>query len=383
MERTILHINVIHFYVTAACIQAPRLTGYPVAVLAPGARQVLLDVSSKAWEAGVNRGMTFEAARRLCPDLVTVDPTPTLYNRIERTLFNQACSLSPLVERAGPGHVFVDLTGTRRLFGDSAGVADRVHSAIRDTCRIEPAVGIGSNMLVSKIATRVIKPTGVCSVIPGCEEEFMAPLPLTLLPGIETRLLDQLLQFNLHLIRDLTRIPPDMLASAIGPEAFTITKQARGIDQTPVRGADQPAPSITEHVTLSEQTNDDARIRGALFHLVASAGSKVRALGLAIGAVRLQLQYADGMTASRRVAIRPPVSGDLSLYERCCPVLGRIFTRRVRIADLTLECTDLTFPYGQLDLFDNTEREEHLMAAIDVIRKNHGRGAIRFWGRER
>ena len=373
----------IHFYVTAACIQAPRLTGYPVAVLAPGSRRVLLDVSSKAWEAGVNRGMTFEAARRLCPDLVTVDPTPALYNRIERTLFNQACTLSPLVERAGPGHVFVDLTGTRRLFGDTAKVADRVRAAIRDACRIEPAVGIGSNMLVSKIATRVIKPTGVCTVIPGCEEEFMAPLPLTLLPGIEGHLLDQLLQFNLHLIRDLTRIPPDILASAIGSEAFTITNQARGIDLTPVRGVDQPAPSITEQITLAEQTNDDAFVKSALFHLVASAGERVRAMGLAIGAIRLLLRYADGLTASRRQMIRPPVSGDLSLYDRCCRVLEKLFARRVRLADLTLECTDLTFPYGQMDLFDNTEREEHLMAALDVIRKNHGRNAIRFWGRER
>jgi len=382
MEHTILHINITHFYVAVACTQAPRLGGYPLAIRAPGSRRILLDVSSEAWEAGVNRGMTFEAAKRLCPELLLLDPTPSMYDRIEKTLFDQACHLSPLVERAGPGHLFIDLTGTQRLFGGAADVADRVRIGIRERCRIEPVVGIASNRLVSKIATRVIKPRGLCTVIPGCEEEFMAPLPLVFLPGLEMRQLEQLLQFNLHLIRDLTRIPAKTLATVLGPAAYGIHRQARGIDRTPIRGIDQPLPSVVETITLAEQTNDDTLLAGALFHIVTQAGAKVRAMGFAVGKVRLVIRYADGASSYRSAAIRPPLSGDLSLYERCALLLQKAFTRRVRLTDMTLECTELSFPWGQLDLFAQTEREEQLMKALDSIRGNFGRTAIRFWGRE-
>lgn len=383
MERTILHINVTHFHVAVACMQAPKLDGYPIAVRSPGSRRVLLDISPEAWEAGVSRRMTFEAAKRICPDLVLVDPVPSLYERIEKALFDRACFLSPLVERAGPGHLFVDLTGTRRLFGGAADVADRMRAEIRESCSIDPAVGVAANRLVSKIATRVIKPRGLCTVIPGCEKEFMAPLPLTILPGIEVCQLEQLLQFNFRLVRDLTRIPSATLATAIGPAAFDIHRQARGIDRTPVRGIRQPVPVVAESVSLAEQTNDDTRIAGALFHVTSRAAARVRSKGLAVGRVMLDIQYADGVSASRNMAVRPPVSGDLSLYGCGNRLLKKTFTRRVRLAGLTVECSDLTFPYGQIDLFAQTEREEHLMSALDEIRGSYGSEAIRFWGRER
>jgi hypothetical protein len=50
---------------------------------------------------------------------------------------------------------------------------------------------------------------------------------------------------------------------------------------------------------------------------------------------------------------------------------------------LILECNDLTFPYGQVDLFLDTEREENLMSALDSIRGSFGENAIRFWGRQK
>jgi len=383
MNRTVLHINIVNFYVSVTCLQSPRLCGYPVAITAPGAGRTLLDISSEAWKSGVSRGMNAATARRLCPDLVFLDPDPSLYEKVEKTLFTHACRLSPQVETAGPGHLFVDLTGTGRLLGGVDDVADRLRKEIRDTCRIEPVVGIGSNRLVSKVATRVVKPYGLCTVIPGCEEEFMAPLPLGLLPGVDVRQIEQLLQFNLHLVRDLTRIPAKTLATAIGPAAFAIASLARGIDQTPVQMVGEPQPVVREEILLAEQTNSITILSAVLFTIVSKAAEKVRAMGLAVGAVCVRYRYADGATVMRRVSVAPPLSGDLSLFDYVLLLFKKSITRRVRIAEIAIECSELTFPYGQLDLFAQTEREEHLMSALDSIRSSFGRSAIKFWGRER
>ena len=63
---------------------------------------------------------------------------------------------------------------------------------IKQQCSFDCTAGLATNRLVSKIATRVIKPTGLCTVLSGCEEDFMSPLPVSFLPGLEQRYLEQL-----------------------------------------------------------------------------------------------------------------------------------------------------------------------------------------------
>lgn len=381
MERTILHINVINFYVAVARSMNSELVGYPVAVRACGSKKVLLDVSKEASESGVHRGMNVNAAMRICRDLRVTDPLPSVYDRVERFLFQYASRLSPQTETAGPGHLFIDLTGTRRLLGPAVDVADSARRFIKEECRFDSAIGLAASRLVSKIATRVIKPQGLCTVIQGCEEEFMAPLPVNYLPGIDHHFLKQLLQFNFQLIRDINRIPVQTLATVLGPVAWEICNQARGIDDTPVRQISEPAPSVYETVTLGEPTNNESEIAGALFHIVSRCGAKIRKMGLAAGKVYLNITYADGIRNFRSVRLNPPLSGDLSIYKQCALLLRKLFLRRVRLTDLTVRFSELTFPYGQMDLFMDNQREENLMNAIDTIHQNFGERAIRFWGR--
>lgn len=383
IDRTIIHINIVNFHVAIARIFDPKLAGYPVAVRASGSRRALLDVSSEARDSGVSRGMIVESAKRICPDLVIIDPVPSEYEKVENYLLKRASAFSPLTEPAGPGHLFIDLTGTRRLNGSAVDVADAFRKTIRNECRIDCAVGLAASRLVSKIATRVIKPDGLCTVIGGCEEDFMAPLPVQLLPGLESRIMQQLLQFNLRIIRDLNSIPLKSLASVLGPSAYEISRSAHGIDDTPVRDLVQPAPAVMENITLGEQTNDECEISGALFHLVSRAGARIRKMGLAAGKICVTITYADGTRNSRSVRLLTPARGDLTLYEQCALLLRKLFVRRVRLTELIIEFTELTFPYGQIDLFSDTEREENLMSAIDSIRCSFGENAIKFWGRQK
>ncbi|MEW5804393.1 MAG: hypothetical protein AB1847_20040 [bacterium] len=129
MERRIVHIHIASFYVAVVRASQPGLATYPVAVAAPGnIRRILLDVSSQASQAGVYKGMLLEAARRRCPDLVVLDPAPELYERARAAIVQEAGRVSPKVETAEPGHFFIDLTGTTRLWGVALDAADRLGS---------------------------------------------------------------------------------------------------------------------------------------------------------------------------------------------------------------------------------------------------------------
>ncbi len=382
MERSILHINIVNFFVSVARARDPSLRNRPVAVVSAGAaRRVVIDISGEAFQAGIRRGMTPQAAQRLCRDLLIVPPTPSAYEKVESLLLESASRLSPKAELAGPGHLFVDLTGTRRLLGTPVEVGDRFRKQISLDCLLDSAVGVASNRLVSKVATRVIKPKGLCSVLSGCEEEFMGPLPVTFLPGLDNRILTQLLQFNIRTVQDILLIPPDDLVRALGPAALELSSHARGVDDTPVRDAVLPPPSVRETLTLEEQTNDEHVLACSLFHLVSRAGMRMRGLGYGTGSVRLGINYADGSASAKAATLSPPVQGDLSLYDVVMGLFRRIFTRRVRLSELELEFSDLSFPYGQVDMFVDSTRERQLMGALDEIRKSFGEQSIKFWGR--
>jgi DNA polymerase-4 len=384
MHRQILHLNVVGFQVAVACALEPRLAGAPVAVATAGkARRVVLDVSQQARLAGLRRGMLLDVARRRCPDMRIVDPQPGAGERAQAALVAAAGRLAPGVEPAGPGHVFVDLTGTGRLLGSAVDAAARLRREIARQCGLDAAVGVAANKLVSKVATRVVKPSGLCGVVEGCEENFLAPLPVYLLPGIEAELIRRLLQFNLDTVGDLHGFAPQRLALAIGPAAFEIDRLCRGIDPSPVRPAGAPRPVVCEETVLAEQTNDRAQVRAALLRLLVAAGMRLRSLGLAAHGLALTLTYSDGLQSRRSVNLALPVNGDLSLFAQGERLLTDAYERRVRVSGLGVSLTRLSAPYGQLDLFADTQREENLMAALDAIRGRYKGETIMSYGKMR
>jgi DNA polymerase-4 len=356
MERNIIHINIVSFQIAVARALSPKLRSYPVAVASAGSsRRVLLDVSQQAYEAGIYRGMLADRARRRCPDLVVLNPLPEAYRRASRAVINEAARLSPFVESAGPGHLFIDLTGTERLFGQSIDVGARFRKRVKEHFKLDNAVGVASNKLVSKVATRVI-------------------------PGIDSKVIQQLYQFNLRNINEIHTVPQRSLFQVVGPVAADIYRFSHGVDNVPVRRMKAPAPSIEESCSLTEQTNDDHAVLGELLSLVVRAGMRLRKMGLAACRLRLTITHCDGSQNTRTARLTAPANGDATLFEWFSSLFKALYIRRVRLSSLAIFLNELSYPYGQVDLFDNTAREESLMKALDGVRTRFGPKIVTFWG---
>ncbi len=382
-ERHILHLNIANFFIAVAVALQPRLLSYPVVVATPGsARRILLDVSQKARQAGIYRGMLLDSAKKRCSDLRVLDPCPELYDRAGCAVLGELTKLSPRLEPAGPGHFFVDLTGTDRLWGIALDTADRLKKTILEKFRLSCAVGLARNKLVSKVAARVIKPAGLCEIMAGGEADFMAPLPLSYLPGLDQKIIAMLRQFNLKVIGDLVTFSEETFHEAFGPKAGEIRILAQGVDDTPVREYKAPEPFVQESFVFEGQTNDDRLIEKALFQLVSKAGFQLRKMRLAARKLELAVRYADGVSKKRQLLLKTPICGDLSLFEQFLPLLYSAYTRRIRLSRMVMKLSRLTFPYGQLDLFGKVEKERKLMKALDSIRTKFGPKAITFWGKQ-
>ena len=384
MERHVIHLNVADFAVAVERALDRRLQGRPVIVAPEGvSRATVYDMSEEAYQAGVRKGMALRRAMRLCADVRLLPPHPARYEQAMQTLIRQALPYSPLIEPGeADGHLFVDVTGTGRLFGPPADVAWRLRRRARRELGLKPVWAVAPNKLVAKVATRLVKPDGESIVSAGEEGRFLAPVPLHLVPGIERRDLVRLADFNFRRAGQVAALGPQALEVPFGRRAIDLYEAVRGIDRSPVRSVGQHPPRVVREHAFDEDAQAVSVVEGALYALVENAGRRLRQRCLATRRVAVVLDFSDGRRCARQRTVRPASANDMALFEQARATLDSAWRRRVRIRHLRLVCDRLVFPPVQQDLFptDAARRERHarLVAALDGIRERFGTEAIQF-----
>jgi len=382
-NRSIIHLNIADFAVAVERVVDSRLRHRPVIIAPQGlARAAVYDMSEEAYQAGVRKRMLLRRARRLCRDACILPPHPDRYERAMRALLKKTRPYSPLIETGeDDGHLFVDATGTMRLFGPPIDVAWRLGRQIHTDLGFDPIWSLAPNKLIAKVASRLVKPTGEYVVAAGEEEPFLAPLPLWMLPGIEHRDLLHLQALNLTRAAQVSALSLEQLQIPFGKRARLLYEAVRGIDPSPVLPVAQKPPVIRVDHEFAEDTNAVTALEGALYGLIEQVGAQLRHRRLATRHLCIVLDYTDGLRHTRHAAVRTATANDTTLFERARKLLSRTWVRRVRIRHLRLICDRLVFPPAQLDLFADQRRRQqkhdNLVAAIDRIRACFGHDAVR------
>jgi DNA polymerase-4 len=379
-ERAVIHLNVADFAVAVERTTDSRLKGRPV-IIAPGGgvRAVVYDMSDEAYQNGVRKGMALNRAMRCCRDASVLPPHHDRYERAMADLLKCALPYSPLIESTDhKGHLFVDVTGTNKLFGPPPDVALRIRKAMRASMGFDPIWSVAPNKLVAKIATRLVKPIGEYIVCPGEEEDFLSPVPVNLIPGIEPADLKKLQEFNMTCAGHVAAWSVDQLEVVFDRRSRDLHDAVRGIDLSPVSPAGCRHPAVRYDHEFGDHTNDTDMVKSALYRLIEKAGALLRKQRLAARQIRLIIDYSDGRRTTRQAPARPATANDFSLFVAAELALERAWTRRTRIRSICLQCDRLTFPPAQLELFADpkTEKTGNLFYALDMVRSKFGQSAI-------
>jgi DNA polymerase-4 len=382
MDRAIIHVNVADFAVAVERAVDRRLSGRPVVVAAEGAlRAAVYDMSEEAYRCGVRKGMPLACARRLCRDARVVPPHPARYEQAMRALLAQAVPFSPRIEAGETdGHLFVDATGTGRLFGPPADVAARLRRQVLGVIGLEPVWSVAPNKLVAKVATRLVKPDGEAVVRPGDEGAFLAPVPLHLLPGVERGDLARLREFNLARAGEVAALQLEELQVPFGSRAMALYEAVRGVDPSPVLPVGGTPPRAAADHEFGTDTNDAAELERALYGLIERVGAELRIRRRAARRVAVTLDYSDGVRCIRQAAAQPATANDIALFEIAGRVLALAWARRVRVRRVRLSCDRLVFPPAQMELFPADtaacDRRERIVGALDTVRRRFGSDAL-------
>jgi DNA polymerase-4 len=383
MLRNILHLDIRNFCIALERQRQPALRDWPV-VIAPGrGRTVVQAVSPEAKQEGIYPGMGVARAQRRCRRLNILPPDFSFYRQVQEQVITSLGTFSPLVEPVGLGHFFIDITGTRRLWGTLLDTADRMRRLVSRDFQLHTAVGLASNKLVSRVAAKVIRIQELCDVFPGVESSFLAPLRVSLLPGVgevtTTRLLAEL---NLQTVGELAVVAPVLLDGVFGAAGQRLRRMAMGEDSSPVV-TPRTVPTILEEIQLPKDDNRRSRLSGHLYGLVEGLGRQLRSQNRCPGELTLTVTYADGAQARTRERFSAAGSEfhlNSVLYGAALRLFDRTVQRRLRIRRLALSAAYLQSPIGQLALFpwddSHSGKETKLLQAMDHIRDRYGNGAL-------
>ncbi len=381
-SRAVVHLNVADFAVAVERLVDGGLKDRPVVIAPDGAaRAVVHDMSEESYQAGIRKGMPLKRARRICRDARILPPHPDRYERAMRELFREVLPYSPLIEPGEiDGHLFIDVTGTSRLLGPSVDVAWRMYRGIRNRLGLSAIWSVAPNKLISKVATRLVKPIGEYIVGEGEERALLSPLPLSLIPGIESTDLFRLKEFNLFHVKQVADLTKDQLVVPFGKRADFIYESVRGIDPSPVLPAGREPPKIKASHEFGNDTNDVAAVERAVYLLAETIGARLRKRRKAARNLVITIDYADGLRCFQQLAVTPPSANDITLFEVGRSLLEKAWTRRVRVRHVRLTCPKPVHPQAQMDLFSEApavkEKREAVIGAVDDIRNRFGQGSI-------
>jgi DNA polymerase-4 len=380
--RHIIHIYVPAFPIAVARVSRPELRDRPVAV-APlhSERASILSVSLEARREGIFKGMPLGKAVKYCPHLAVLPPDPELTGKACTVLDRMAAQYTPLWEPSRPGRLYLDVTGTDRLWGRAKDLATQLRREIRKRLCLPGAAGVAGNKMISSIAARIGSSEGVLDVDHGQEPSFIAPLRASFLPGVGhargTILLEEL---GISLVREIAALDTGTLRLAFGRLASVIHQRALGIDPTPVYPP-RRAPTVADEVTLPKDENDDGKLLGTLYGLVERCAHQLLSRDLCPRTAGLAFRYTDQEEVARRVDLPGVSFCDLDLYRPLERAFLKAYQRRARIRFLRVWFRDFSAPPSQLSLFPESplpQKKASAAQALHRIRERYGEEVIRY-----
>ena len=371
-ERVILHVDLDAFFAAVEQRDRPELRGRPVIVGGggPDQRGVVSAASYEARKFGVHSAMPLRTAGRLCPQGVFLPVDGRKYQSVSRDVMAILRRFTPQVQPISIDEAFLDVTGSRALFGDGEQIGRRIKAAIRDEVGLTASVGVATTKLVAKVASELRKPDGLVVVPPGGEAAFLAPLPIARLWGVGGKTAEALRDFGVVTIGDLAALPPDALVRRFGKHGASLVDRAVGKDPDPVATGD-PAKSIGHEHTFDVDTANREVIERTLLGMADGVAWRLRASGLKAVTVTLKLRDSSFTTITRQTGLETPADLTEPIYEAAVTLLRReLHGQRIRLVGVTASNFR---DREQLALFGDEDPRRHQAAeALDRIRRKYG-----------
>uniref|UniRef100_A0A8C1E2S6 DNA repair protein REV1 n=1 Tax=Cyprinus carpio carpio TaxID=630221 RepID=A0A8C1E2S6_CYPCA len=251
--------------------------------------------SYEARQAGVRNGMFFGRAKQLCPDLQSVPYDFQAYKEVALSMYETLASYTHNIEALSCDEALVDATNLLVEVGvNPDDLAQAIREDIKEKTGCSASVGMGSNILLARMATRKAKPNGQYFLRSEEVDDFIRDQPVSSLPGVGRSMSSKLTSLGVSTCGDLQQLSISRLQREFGPRTGqTLFRFCRGLDDRPVR-------SEKERKSVSAEMNYNIR-----FTQVEEAESFLTDLSMEVQK-RLEGAGLRGRRITLKVMVRKP-----------------------------------------------------------------------------
>jgi DNA polymerase-4 len=227
----------------------------------------------------------------------------------------------------------------------------------------------------------------VLEIEPGCELEFLHPLPIQSLWGVGPVTFSKLERLGVRRVGDLLGLGSQALEIAVGRSAGRhLFELANGIDNRPVETS-REMKSISHEETFAHDITDREAMRVEIVRLADAVAARLRRHGHAARTIQLKVRWANFENITRSITPGSPVTSAPAMVRALDDILTTIDpTPGIRLIGIgvsgfvepveQLSLLDLVDEEGQRSTADTDRDWAPASSAVDRIRDKFGRDAI-------
>ena len=390
VERTILHCDCNGFYASVESVLHPEYRNVPMAVCGnPENRHgIILAKNELAKGYGVQTAETIWQARRKCPGLVLAPAHHEEYSRFSKMVNEIYLRYTDQVEPFSIDESWLDVTGSRKLFGDGKKIAGELRKTVRKEIGLTISVGVSYNKIFAKMGSDYQKPDATTVITRENYQKLLWPLPVTELIFVGKACGETLNSMGIRTIGELAQTRPDRLVKRLGRMGETLYDYANGLEDSPVLPYDheREMKSVGNGMTFRRDLVNTEEIELGLYTLSDEVAQRLRRYGLKCRTVSVTIKDTSLKSITRQKPLAIPSQLSRDLFQACLELVHSSWNPNRAIRMLTVTAMNVISEAEaawQLSVFETEEdlrrrqKQEDLERAIDQIRTKFGKESVK------
>lgn len=390
MDRLIFHVDVNSAFLSWTSVKRLQ-NGLSDLRLVPsciggetGTRSgIVLAKSIPAKQFKIETAEPVSLALRKCPTLIVEPPDFPWYKQCSKAFKDICRSYAPAVEEYSIDEVFLDMTGTSRIYPDPVKTAYEIKDRIKNELGFTVNIGIGPNKLLAKMAGDFEKPDKVHTLFREEIPTKMWPLPVRDLLYCGKATAERLNNGGIYTIGELANANLEDLKKLMGEKGGEfLHRSANGEDTSEVTEEYGDAKSYSIVTTEEEDISDYERADRILLGLTDRVSKRLRRDGMRTTCISVTVRYLDFKTRSHQKKLDEPTDISVEIFETGKQLLRGLWDGKTPLRLIGIALNDVTKDtVTQLSLFpeDNVLREKRqkMDRTMDDILDRFGKGSLK------
>ena len=306
--KKVIHIDMDQFFAAVEQRDNPELKGKPVAVGHDAERGVVATASYEARRFGVHSAQSIQVAKRLCPQLIIVEPHFQRYKEVSAQLHEIFHDYTDLIEPISLDEAFLDVTENKTMVSTNRqgiyamDIAREIKQRIHEATGLTASAGVSYCKFLAKIASDWRKPDGLTVIHPDRALDFIAQLKVEKIWGVGQKTAEKMHRMGIFTGLDLRNMSLTRLTQEFGKMGQVFYDFSRGIDNRPVI-SEWERKSVSCEQTFESDISENSAVTIHLYHTVLELVRRIEKNDFEGRTLTLKVKFLDFQQITRSITI--------------------------------------------------------------------------------